>query len=154
VAQEKGIDPLPDYKEPDGDLMPDEEYPFIFGMFRLFVHEHSSTFNNYQLMKSVNSNSLWINRLDAQEMGIKEGERVWLKSPWGEVPMKAYPTWGIMRGVLGSEGGFGHVRGLEGDPKYPEFGGVNAPGIMKPDHTENVGGTPSFKYIKTRVEKR
>jgi anaerobic selenocysteine-containing dehydrogenase/TorA maturation chaperone TorD len=153
VAQEKGVDPLPDYKEPDPDLVPDKKYPFIFGNFRYFLHEHSSTFNNYQLMKSENGNSLWINTLDAQKLGIKEGDRVRLKSPWGEVQIKAHPTWEIMQGVLASGGGFGHVRGLEGDPKYPQFGGVNTPGIMKPNYTESIGGTPLLKYIKTTVEK-
>jgi len=153
IAEEKGIDPLPSYQEPDADLLPDEEYPFIFGNFRFFTHEHSSTFNNYQLMKTQGSNSLWINTLDAQELGIREGDTVRLKSPWGEVEIKAHPTWDIMRRVLGSGGGFGHARGLEADPKYPQFGGVNAPGIMKPNCTEDVGGTPIFKYIKTRVEK-
>ena len=153
VAEEKGIDPLPDYKEPDGDLAPDDEFPFIFGNFRFFEHEHSSTFNNIQLMKIHSSNPLWINMLDAQELGIKDGDKVRVTSPWGEVEIKAKPTWGIMRGVLASGGGFGHIRGLEGDPKFPQFGGVNTPGIMKPNYTENVGGTPVFKYIKTRVEK-
>jgi len=153
VAQEKGIDPLPDYKEPDKDLQPDKEYPFIFGNFRLFTHEHSSTFSNYQLMNSNGTNTLWINTLDAQKLGIEEDDKVRIKSPWGEVEIVAKPTWFIMQGVLGSAGGFGHVRGLEGDPKFPQFGGVNTPGIMKPNTTESVGGTPLFKYIKTRVEK-
>ncbi|MFZ7111388.1 MAG: molybdopterin-dependent oxidoreductase [Desulfatiglandales bacterium] len=153
VAQEKGIDPLPDYKEPEGDLLPDKDYPFIFGNFRFFLHEHSSTFNNIQLMKSHGSNPLWINTLDARRLGIGEGDRVRLESPWGEVEMKAHPTWDIMSGVLASGGGFGHIRGLEGDPKYPQFRGTNAPGIMKPNCAENVGGTPLLKYIKTRVEK-
>ncbi len=153
VAEEKGIDPLPDYKEPDPELMPDDEYPFLFGNFRVFLHEHSSTFNNYVLMKSESSNPLWINMLDAQKLGIKEGDTVRLKSPWGEVKIKAHPTWDIMQGVLGAAGGFGHLRGLEGDPKYPQFGGVNAAGIMKPNSTENVGGTPLLKYIKVKVEK-
>ena len=71
----------------------------------------------------------------------------------GVVEIKARPSWGIMQGVLASGGGFGHNRGLEGDPKFPQFGGVNTPGIMKPNCTENVGGTPLLKYIKTRVEK-
>ena len=30
VAQEKGVDALPDYKEPEKELQPDDEYPFIF----------------------------------------------------------------------------------------------------------------------------
>jgi thiosulfate reductase/polysulfide reductase chain A len=144
---------LPDYKEPEKDLQPDDEYPFIFGNFRLFEHEHSSTFSNYQLMKTIGTNSLWINTLDARKLGIAEGDKVTLKSPWGEVKVTATPTWFIMQGVLGSAGGFGHVRGLEGDPKYPQFGGVNTPGIMKPNTTDRVGGTPLLKYIKTRVEK-
>ena len=153
VAQEKGIDPLPDYKEPDKNLQPDKNYPFIFGNFRLFTHEHSSTFSNYQLMKSNGTNTLWINTLDAQKLGIEENDKVRLKSPWGEVEIPAWPTWSIMQGVLGSPGGFGHVRGLEGDPKFPQFGGINTPGIMKPNTTESVGGTPLLKYIKTTVEK-
>ena len=153
VAQEKGIDPLPDYNEPEKDLQPDEKYPFIFGNFRLFTHEHSSTFSNYQLMNTNGTNTLWINTLDAQKLGIEENDKVRLTSPWGEVEIVAKPTWSIMQGVLGSAGGFGHARGLEADPKFPQFGGVNTPGIMKPNTTENVGGTPLLKYIKTRVEK-
>ncbi|MBW2093346.1 MAG: molybdopterin-dependent oxidoreductase [Deltaproteobacteria bacterium] len=153
VAQEKGLDPLPDYKEPAKDLMPDSEYPFVFGNFRLYEHEHSSTFSNYQLMKMVGTNTLWINMLDASELGINNGEKVLLKSPWGAIEMKAQTTWSIMRGVLGAAGGFGHARGLEGDPKYPHFGGMNAAGIMKPDTAEDIGGTPLLKYIKVRVEK-
>lgn len=153
VAQEKEIDALPDYKEPEKDLQPDKEYPFIFGNFRVFEHEHSSTFHNYQLMKLIGTNPLWINMLDANELGIVEGDQVRLKSPWGQVEMVAKPTWFIMQGVLGSAGGFGHTRGLEGDPKFPQFGGVNTPGIMKPNTTENVGGTSLLKYIKTMVEK-
>ncbi|MFP4036283.1 MAG: molybdopterin-dependent oxidoreductase [Desulfobacteraceae bacterium] len=153
AAQEKGIDPLPDHKEPNPELAPDDEYPFIFGNFRIFTHEHSSTFNNYQLMKIQGSNPLWINMLDAYELGIGPGDRVKVSSPWGRVYMEALPTWDLMRGVLASGGGFGHARGLEADPKYPQFGGVNTPGIMKPNYVEDVGGTPLLKYIKTRVER-
>ena len=64
-------------------------------------------------MKIHSSNPLWINMLDAQELGIGEGDKVRVTSPWGEVEIKAKPTWGIMRGVLASGGGFGHIRGLE-----------------------------------------
>ena len=105
-------------------------------------------------MKMRGTNPLWINTLDAQKLGIAENDKVKLKSPWGEVEVTARPTWFIMRGVLGSAGGFGHARGLEGDPKYPQFGGVNTPScIMKPNTTEKVGGTTLLKYIKTKVEK-
>ncbi|MEA1967055.1 MAG: molybdopterin-dependent oxidoreductase [Thermodesulfobacteriota bacterium] len=153
VAKEKGVDPLPDYKEPDKELQADTRYPFIFGNFRLFVHEHSSTFSNFQIMKMEGTNPLWINKIDARKLAISEGDKVRLQSPWGSVEMVASPTWSIMQGVLGSPGGFGHVRGVEGDPKFPELGGVNSPGIMKSDAAEQDGGTTLLKYIKTKVEK-
>ncbi len=153
VAQEKGIDPLPDFKEPDKELQPDKEYPFVFGNFRLFGHEHSSTFNNFQLMKTNEKNLLWINKIDARELGIAEGDKVRLQSPWGSVETVASPTWSIMKGVLGSPGGFGHVRGIEGDPKFQVMGGINTPSLMKSDASEKDGGTTILKYIKTKVEK-
>jgi len=154
VAEEKGIDPLPDYKEPDQELKPDQEYPFIFGNFRVYEHEHCSTFSNFSLMKMKGKNTLWINALDAKKLGIEDGDLVKLESPWGKVELEATPTWFINHGTLASEGGFGHLRGLEGDPKYPQFGGCNPPGIQKPNTTEKDGGTPLLKYIKTRVIKK
>lgn len=153
VALEKDVDPLPDHHDGPTDLQPDATYPFLFGNFRIYHHEHSSTFNNYQLMKRVSTNPLWINKMDAHDLDIEEGDRVRLRSPWGEVEMAAHPTWEIMPGTLGSGGGFGHTRGLEGDPKFPRFGGTNPPAIQKPNTTEDMGGTPLFKFIKTRVEK-
>jgi thiosulfate reductase/polysulfide reductase chain A len=154
VAVQKGVDPLPDFHEAPTDLQPDAVYPFLFGNFRLYHHEHSSTFNNFLLMKRSGTNPLWINKMDAHDLGIEKGDRVRLKSPWGEIEMVARPTWDIMPGALGSGGGFGHIRGLEGDPKFPQFGGQNPPGIQKPNTTEDMGGTPLFKYIKCRVERR
>ncbi len=153
VAQEKEVDPLPNHHDGPPDLATDATYPFHFGMFRIFQHEHSSTFNDYSLMNTVGSNSLWINKMDAHDLGIEEDDMVRLKSPWGEIEIKAHPTWDIMPGILGASGGFGHKRGLEGDPKFPQFGGKNPPGIQKPNITEDMGGTPLLKYIKTRVEK-
>jgi len=153
VAKEKGVDPLPDHHDGPPDLATDATYPFHFGNFRIFQHEHSSTFSNYALMKAKGSNALWINKMDAHDLEIEEGEVVRLKSPWGEIEIKAHPTWDIMPGILGAAGGFGHKRGLEGDPKFSQFGGKNLPGIQKPNITEEMGGTPLLKYIKTRIEK-
>lgn len=153
VAQEKGLDPLPDQHPAPTDLAPDAAYPFIYVNFRDFRHEHSSTFNNYRLMKEVPTNPLWINHMDAHDLGIQAGDPIRVKSPWGEVSMQAYPTWDIMSGMVGAIGGFGHNRGLEGDPKYSQFGGVNGPGIGKPNTADDMGGTTLLKFIKVRIEK-
>ncbi len=154
VSAERGVDALPDHKPIDALYAPDVEYPFIFGNFRLFVHEHCSTFNNVQLMKLQGTNSLVMNDEDAAELGLSSGDQVRVSSPWGQTEIPVEPTPDMRRGVLGAAGGFGHLRGLEGDPKFPQFGGVNAPGaLMPPNSVEPTGGTPPLKYIKARVEK-
>ena len=153
VAEEKGAETMPDYVDPDPEFKPDADYPLIFGNFRMLEHEHSSTFNNYNLMKMKPTNTLWINLEDAKERGIEKGDKIIIRSPWAHKTLAANPTEEIMKGVVGSAGGYGHVRGLEADPKYPQFGGTNTPGIAKPNTPDPNAGNPIFKYIKVQVEK-
>ena len=154
VAEEKGLDPLPDYKAPDATLAPDEAHPLIFGNFRLFEHEHSSTFSNVQLMKLAGKNALWINPVDAVQRHIRDGDMVTIRSPWGALTLPAHVTWHICQGAVASSGGFGHERGIEADPKYPQFGGTNTPGgLIPPNVSESMGGTPLLKYVKVQVER-
>jgi thiosulfate reductase/polysulfide reductase chain A len=152
VAEEKGAETLPDYVDPPEVLKPDEDFPLIFGNFRLLEHEHSSTFNNFGLMKIRPTNPLWINTEDAKERGIQEGDKVIVRSPWGQKTLFAHPTEDIRKGVVGSGGGYGHIRGIEGDPKYPQFGGTNTPGLIKANTPDPNGGNPMIKYIKVQVE--
>jgi thiosulfate reductase/polysulfide reductase chain A len=157
VAEESGIDPLPDYKDPKQEmpeLAPDEDHPLILGYFRVLEHEHSSTFNNIALMRLCGRNPLWINVLDARKRGIESGTTVEVTSPFGKLLMPAHVTWFIRQGVVGATGGFGHWRGLEGDPKYPGYGGVNVSGIGRPNSPEKYGGTNCQKYIKVQVSKK
>ncbi len=155
VAEEKGVDPLPDYKpveEEYPELVPDENYPLILQNFRLLHHEHSSTFNIPQLMKRNGKNPLWINPLDAKERGIKNGDKVIIESPWGRAETEAYVTWSIRQGVVAAAGGFGHWRGLEADPRFP-YGGFNVAILMPPNCPDKYGGNPLLKYIKVNVKK-
>ncbi|MGQ9688717.1 MAG: molybdopterin-dependent oxidoreductase [Desulfobaccales bacterium] len=157
VAEEKGIDPLPDYKDPYvdwPDLKPDDNYPLLIGNFRFAEHEHSSTQNNYFLMSQVGKNPVWINYLDAKARGIKDGDRVVVKSPWGEVTTEAHVTWFIRQGVMGMGGGFGHIRGLEADPKYPHLGGTKGVGALLPANVSDLyAGTAPLKLVKAQVVK-
>ena len=156
VAEEKGIDPLPDYKpieEEYPELVPDEKYPLIFQNFRLLHHEHCSTFNIPQLMKNYGKNPLWINPVDAKERGIENGDKVIVESPWGKAEAEAFVTWSIRQGVVAAAGGFGHWRGLEADPRTL-YGGFNSGLLVPPNHAEKYGGNPLFKYVKVNVRKK
>ena len=156
LADNDGVDGLPDHKDPWEDwpeLQPDEEYPFITGFFRVLEHEHSSTFMNPALMKACGSNPIWINYMDAEKLGIKDGDDVVVTSPWAEIQTKAKVTWGIRQGVMAAAGGFGHNFGPEGDPKYPQWGGFNTNYLMPPNCADKWTGTPPLKYIKTTIRK-
>jgi anaerobic selenocysteine-containing dehydrogenase/TorA maturation chaperone TorD len=157
VAAEKGLDALPDYKNPYADwpeLKPDADYPLLVGNFRFAEHEHSSTQNNFFLMSQVGKNPIWINYLDAKARGIKDGDRVVVKSPWGQVTTEAHVTWHICRGVTGMGGGFGHIRGLEADPKYPHMGGTRGVGaLLPPNVSDTYAGTAPLKLVKVQIAK-
>ena len=154
VAEEKGVDGLPDYKSPYEDwpnLQPDDEFPMVFGYFRVLEHEHTSTFANIPLMKQSGTNPVWINFVDAKRLGIEDGDQVEITSPWAAVRARARVTWDIREGVLAAAGGFGGLYGLEGDPKYPQYGGFNTNVLLPPNVACKWSGTPPLKYIKTRV---
>ena len=156
LAEENGVDGLPDYKEPWEDwpeLKPDDEFPMITGFFRVLEHEHTSTFWNPALMKACGTNPIWINYVDAKELGIADGDDVIITSPWAEVKAKAKVTWGIREGVLAAAGGFGHKYGLEGDPKYPQYKGFNTNILLPPNVACKWTATPPLKYIKTNIRK-
>ena len=156
LAEENGVDGLPDYKDPWEDwpdLEPDSEHPMILGFFRVLEHEHTSTFWNVSLMKACGSNPVWINYVDAKELGISDGDTVKVSSPWSSIEAKAKVTWGIRQGVLATAGGFGHKYGLEGDPKYPQFKGFNSNELLRPNTACKWTATPPLKYIKTKIEK-
>lgn len=156
VAEEKGVDGLPDYKSPYEDwpqLQPDTEYPMILGYFRVLEHEHTSTFANVSLMKQAGNNPVWINTVDAKRLGISDGDQVLISSPWEEVKARARVTWNIREGVLAAAGGYGGKYGLEGDPKYPQFSGFNTNVLLPPNVACKWSGTPPLKYIKSRISK-
>jgi thiosulfate reductase/polysulfide reductase chain A len=156
LAEEKGVDGLPDYKSPFEDwpeLRPDDDYPMILGYFRVLEHEHTSTFANVALMKQGSSNPVWINYVDAKKLGIADGDQVIIASPWEKVRARARVTWDIHEGVLAAAGGYGGKFGLEGDPKYPQFSGFNTNVLLPPNVACKWSGTPPLKYIKTRISK-
>ncbi|MCI5144770.1 MAG: hypothetical protein D3923_04410 [Candidatus Electrothrix sp. AR3] len=156
VGEKAGVNALPDYLPPYEDwpeLEPEKEYPFVIGYFRVLEHEHTSTCWNPALMKKCSSNPVWINYLDAQQLGIAEGDAVLVASPWGKIHTKAKVTWDIRQGVLAAAGGFGGKYGLEGDPKYPQIGGFNTNVLLPPNVACTWSGTPPLKYIKTKIQK-
>jgi len=86
----KGIDPMPTWKE---------EYNFVVpeGKFRLITGRHaqytqSGTSNNVVLRDLMPENYIWINKRVAKQQGIAFGDTIEVKSRTGSTTIKAYPT--------------------------------------------------------------
>ena len=72
LLNESGFPSLAEFKAADGT----QTGPFRLFFGRPAMHNHAHTMNNPVLHEIMPENTLWIHPQAAQEMGIKEGDRV------------------------------------------------------------------------------
>lgn len=75
-----------------------EKYPLMM-MTTHFVARSHSTFDNVDILQEAHPQALWINVLDAQRRGIKNGDMVKVFNDRGEVHLPAYVTTRIRPGT-------------------------------------------------------
>lgn len=90
------------------DWQPDSEYPLYLINWKEATHTHTRTQNNRWLLELKPENPLQINRKTAAQVGIREGEKVWVESRYGKVIATAHLTEEIHPEVVGLQHGFGH----------------------------------------------
>jgi anaerobic selenocysteine-containing dehydrogenase len=148
--------------------------------FREIAHTKSRTITNYWLLQLTPENSVLMNAVDAQRLGIKDGDRVkvssasnpegvWDLKSLGKKPMvgKARVIQGIRPGVVAFSLGHGHWatgaqdfildgRLIKGDPRRGN--GVHANAAMRVDDyfknmcmVDLVGGSVSFYDTRVRL---
>ncbi len=103
--KEKGIDPMPTWRDELHKKTPAKKFVFITGRHAQFTQ--NSTQNNVMLLDLMRENYLWINDLEAKSRGINFGDKVEVKSSIGAIEIKAYPTHKIIPGVVFFVHGFG-----------------------------------------------
>ena len=99
-----GYDPLPKYVAPAQPL--DGTFRLIPGKQALFTH--AALQNNEWLHELSPENRLWINRAGAAKRGIADGDPVVVRSPIGEVRIRACVTDRIRPDCVHMPHGFGH----------------------------------------------
>jgi anaerobic dimethyl sulfoxide reductase subunit A len=95
------IDPLPVYS-PGFENYDDpqiKDYPLQLTGFHYKARTHS-TYGNVDVLKAACRQEMWINPLDAQKRGIKNGDRVRIYNGRGEVHIEAKVTPRILPGVV------------------------------------------------------
>lgn len=89
-----------DYRDPAE--VPDEEYPFYLTTGRTFAHFHTGTMTRVSKHLDLEQKTGYVemNPEDAEELQIKEGEMVTLKSRRGTIEAAARPNFSVGPGVL------------------------------------------------------
>ncbi|GHT78297.1 hypothetical protein FACS1894104_1300 [Actinomycetota bacterium] len=105
VFQELGYDPIPSYRElPETPISNPElakEYPLVLSVGGRWSPMHHSEFR----VPGFGTRSQWPNPIvqmhvsDARDLGIRDGEWVWIETPRGRIRQVVKLEWGIVRGT-------------------------------------------------------
>ena len=115
ILEEHGYDPLPVYTEPrEGPIAnPDlaRSFPLVFNSGSRVTTDFRSQFHHIPgLVSRRPEPTVMMNTLDASDRGIEDGDEVILKSPRGEVRLRALVTGDIVQGAVdASMGGGGPI---------------------------------------------
>jgi formate dehydrogenase major subunit len=119
--------------------LPNEEYPFVLNTGRLLEHWHtgSMTRRSYALDALAPRAEMWINPLDAAELGIEDGELVKVSSRRGSIEIYARVS----------------HREQQGNVFIPFHFREAAANVLTIDAIDPVGKIPEFKFCAVRIEK-
>ena len=90
---------------------------------------------------------MWINPVDAEERGIKNGDRCSVKSPAGEIRIDAKVTPRIIPGVVGIPQGAWHDADMNGD-RIDEGGCVNTLSTYHPTPLSKGNGNAHSMIVQ------
>lgn len=111
---------MPAWRPGDVKDVPKGKFKFITGRHAQFTQ--NATGNNVMLLELMPENYVWINNVEAEELGIKHGDLVEVKSSVGAVQLKAYPTNKIIPETVF------YVHGFGSQSKAQTFGYKNGAG--------------------------
>ena len=152
IFVEHGYDPLPVYTEPIESPLSNPElakkYPLVLNTgARIQSTFRSQHLNIPGLLKLQPKPHVLINPVDAKARGINDGDRVFVKSPRGQVPFYAKVTDAVMPGGV-------EVNVGGGSPIHPkEWREANTNYLTDPANRDPISGFPVFKALLCEVEK-
>jgi thiosulfate reductase / polysulfide reductase chain A len=106
VMEENGFDPLPTWRPRREETTAD--FPFNYLINRPPMHKMTESQNNRLIMELYGENHAILNEETAAEMGIRDGEEVFVESRVARIKLKAKLTGGIRHDCVCVFHGFGH----------------------------------------------
>jgi len=138
--KKNGLSGLPEYTEPED--RPTSDFPLYLVNFKQIEHTHSRTFNNDYLMEQKPDNPLLINAGTAARLNLKDGDAIWVESPFAKAKATVQVTERIHPEVVALQHGFGHSG----------FGKV-ARGSLNRVNAWCPGGTADGQFLPGKAEK-
>ncbi len=95
--------------------------------------------NAPSLMKAGRVNTAKINPADAEQVGVISGDKLGIRSPWGEIQVEAKITADMKPGNIALPHGWGHAAGWG---RANDHKGVNSNILAsdRPEDTERISG--------------
>jgi thiosulfate reductase/polysulfide reductase chain A len=109
---DKGADALPVWR--DRRDKPSPEYPYYYLTFIPGIHKRNSTENNRILNEIMPTNTVMMNPALAAKLGVKEGQKVRVRSRVGAIELPAHLTETLRPDCVMVAHGFGHRSSLLG----------------------------------------
>jgi thiosulfate reductase/polysulfide reductase chain A len=131
---------LPEYSDPED--KPTSDFPLYLINFKQNEHTHSRTFNNDYLMEMKPDNPLLINSATATTLGLKDGDAIWIESPYAKAKGTVQVTERIHPEVVALQHGYGHWG----------FGKV-AKGSLNQINRWSPAGTADGQFFSGKAEK-
>lgn len=137
-----GLDPLPDYVAPLADDEHEEyasDYPFMLSSGTRLPHTIHSRLHGVSWSRYIRKEPLVeIHEKDAETLGICQGDKVELYSPFGSITVRAMVTAKI------------HVGTLQIAHGYTE---ANSSILMSDRHLDPYSGFPGYKAMRCNIRK-
>jgi cysteine desulfurase NifS len=151
ILEEHGYDPLPVYTEPQESPLSQTElarkFPLVFNSGARVTTDFRSQFHGIPgLVKERPEPTVMLNLEDAQARSINHGDAVLVKSPRGQVRMRAIVTGDIVQGAIEANMGGGGPLG----PKAWQDCNINDLTDLRYDP---ISGFPIYKALLCEVER-
>ena len=151
LLKKHGYDPLPVYQEPSEGPLGSPELAKEFALILTTGTRIQSAFRSQHLnipglLKLQDKPNILIHPEDAEPRGIRNGDRVWVKTKRGRAPFYAKVTRRITKGVIEANmGGGGPLQ-----PRAWQEANVNE--LTDPENRDPISGFPVFKALLCEVE--
>src|SRR5450830_1802247 len=150
ILAEHGYDPLPVYTEPaEGPLANPAlaaQFPLVFNSGARTIHDFRSQHHGVPgLARRHAEPPVTMNRDDATDLGISEGDRVWVETPRGRAMFTAVLTADMVRGAVDAAMGGGGPLGS------PACQACNVNVLTDLGRLDPISGFPIYKALLCRV---